>query len=70
MSKTSARLALLLLAGLTVGLLKAASAGEAEEGFTTIFNGKDLTGWDGDPSKTASFAAKQLRRTRRAGIHL
>jgi hypothetical protein len=49
MSKTSARLALLLLAGLTVGLLKAALAGEAEEGFTTIFNGKDLTGWDGDP---------------------
>ena len=30
---------------LQVGVL----AGPAEEGFTTIFNGKDLTGWDGDP---------------------
>jgi len=26
-----------------------AAAGEVEEGFTRIFNGKDLTGWDGDP---------------------
>ena len=25
------------------------SAAEGEEGFTSIFNGKDLTGWDGKP---------------------
>jgi len=25
------------------------SAGQAEPGFETIFNGKDLTGWDGNP---------------------
>jgi len=26
-----------------------AAAGKVEEGFTPIFNGKDLTGWDGEP---------------------
>jgi hypothetical protein len=29
--------------------MPSAAAGEAEEGFKSIFNGKDLTGWDGDP---------------------
>jgi hypothetical protein len=28
----------------------AASAPPAGDGFTTLFNGRDLTGWDGDPS--------------------
>lgn len=38
--------------GLTLLVLSALLAintvGAAEQGFTTIFNGKDLTGWDGD----------------------
>ena len=38
---------------LAVGLLFSAAAtalgAEVEEGFTSIFNGKNLTGWDGDP---------------------
>jgi hypothetical protein len=29
--------------------LAAASALAAQDGFTPLFNGKDLTGWDGDP---------------------
>ena len=37
-------------------------------GMKPLFNGKDLTGWDGDPgsgpSKTASFVEKRLPRTR------
>jgi len=33
----------------SLGLVAGAAAGEAEEGFTAIFNGKDLTGWDGNP---------------------
>ncbi len=31
------------------GLTAAALAQESEDGFKSIFNGKDLTGWDGDP---------------------
>lgn len=34
---------------LTLLLLSAATAFSAEAGFTSLFNGKDLTGWDGDP---------------------
>ncbi len=30
-------------------LMPLSEAEEAEEGFTRIFNGKDLSGWDGDP---------------------
>ena len=33
--------------GLVVSFGAAVAA--AEDGFETIFNGKDLTGWDGDP---------------------
>ena len=32
-----------------LGLLVPAFRGEAEEGFTDMFNGKDLTGWSGNP---------------------
>ena len=32
-----------------LGLALAATAAEEEPGFTSLFNGKDLTGWDGDP---------------------
>jgi hypothetical protein len=39
----------LLLAALVVGGLRPAVAAETEEGFTRVFNGKDLTGWDGNP---------------------
>ncbi|MDZ4287016.1 MAG: DUF1080 domain-containing protein [Prosthecobacter sp.] len=35
---------LLLLASFTL-----ATASLAQDGFTSLFNGKDLTGWDGDP---------------------
>jgi len=40
-----------LLVGLigVVLFLGAAPAGGQEEGFVSIFNGKDLTGWDGNP---------------------
>ncbi len=34
--------------GCVLGLT--AFGGEADEGFTPIFNGKDLAGWDGDPT--------------------
>lgn len=34
---------------LTLLSLAAGSASAAEEGFTDLFNGKDLTGWDGNP---------------------
>jgi len=37
-----------LVFGLAVLGAAAAFAAEAEEGFTPIFNGKDLTGWEGD----------------------
>lgn len=43
----------LLLSGLTATLLALApaalSAADTEAGFTPLFNGKDLTGWDGNP---------------------
>jgi hypothetical protein len=38
------RLGLIVLAGLVPSLLRA-----ADDDFKPIFNGKDLTGWDGDP---------------------
>ncbi len=34
---------------LTVVVTGVAQSGDVEEGFTRIFNGKDLSGWDGDP---------------------
>ena len=34
---------------LILSLLLTASAMAADDGFTSLFNGKDLTGWDGDP---------------------
>jgi len=49
MFRASQRSTALLLVALVVGILKAASASEADEGFASIFNSKDLTGWDGDP---------------------
>lgn len=33
----------------TLGLLLQSATAATEEGFTSIFNGKDLTGWDGNP---------------------
>jgi hypothetical protein len=33
----------------TLPLLAPAAAAEVEEGFTSMFNGRDLTGWDGKP---------------------
>ncbi|MDF1849228.1 MAG: DUF1080 domain-containing protein [Verrucomicrobiales bacterium] len=33
----------------SLALLAMASLGYAEEGFQSLFNGKDLTGWDGNP---------------------
>ena len=46
-----AKMVLVVAAGVAVCfcLAAGAAAGEAEEGFTTIFNGKDLTGWDAPP---------------------
>ena len=41
--------ALVLGMAVWVGAAAGAAADEAEEGFVSIFNGKDLTGWDGDP---------------------
>src|SRR5271155_1886220 len=32
-----------------LGLLTPLFCGAVEEGFTSMFNGKDLTGWDGSP---------------------
>ena len=38
------------LAALVIGALAAAASGaESEEGFVPMFNGKDLTGWEGAP---------------------
>lgn len=37
------------LLGLGLGLCFSAVAAETEAGFQSIFNGKDLTGWDGNP---------------------
>tara|TARA_R110002096_G_scaffold42893_30_gene115421 strand:+ start:1252 stop:2040 length:789 start_codon:yes stop_codon:yes gene_type:complete len=34
---------------LLLSLLSFASSAFSEDGFTPLFNGKDLTGWDGDP---------------------
>ena len=39
----------ILLAGVVTPPWGGAAGGEAEEGFRRIFNGKDLSGWDGDP---------------------
>jgi len=44
-----ARFVSLLLAALVVGGLRPPVAAETEEGFARIFNGKDLSGWDGNP---------------------
>jgi len=35
--------------GFVAGSASPAVGGEVEDGFTSIFNGRDLTGWDGDP---------------------
>jgi hypothetical protein len=44
------RAAVSVLAVLTIAFgLGIATAGEVEEGFVSCFNGKDLTGWDGNP---------------------
>ena len=40
---------MLLTAVLLPALAIAAPAAEVEEGFTSIFNGKDLSGWEGAP---------------------
>ena len=47
-----------------------AAAGEADaEGFVSIFNGKDLTGWDGDPKlwSVNEGAIRGEQKTRRRG---
>ncbi len=38
-----------LLLAIALGVALIAPAAETESGFTAIFNGKDLTGWDGNP---------------------
>jgi type 1 glutamine amidotransferase len=40
----------LLTAICLLGLLAPASRSRAEDGFTSMFNGSDLTGWDGSPA--------------------
>ena len=48
----TASLVLRIVAGLTLVLALAeslAAAQDAERGLKPIFNGKNLTGWDGDP---------------------
>ena len=42
-------LALALVAGAFVAAFESAQAAPAEAGFTSIFNGTDLTGWEGNP---------------------
>lgn len=50
MKKTISICAVLLAISLTVGVSTAADAsGKVGPGFVSLFNGKDLTGWDGDP---------------------
>jgi hypothetical protein len=39
-----------LILALALGASLVAPAAETESGFTVIFNGKDLTGWDGNPN--------------------
>src|SRR5437660_812454 len=39
-----------LLTSCALALLTPTSHAATEEGFTPIFNGKDLTGWDGNPA--------------------
>jgi hypothetical protein len=39
----------LAVLGFISGMVPFAAGGEVEEGFTSIFNGKDLSGWEGDP---------------------
>jgi len=43
------RLTILLLLSALAGGGPALSAGEPEKGFSSMFNGKDLTGWEGAP---------------------
>ncbi|MGC3966038.1 MAG: DUF1080 domain-containing protein [Pirellulales bacterium] len=38
-----------LVLGLVVAASCFAEVGRADEGFTSLFNGKDLSGWDGNP---------------------
>ena len=38
-----------LLAAILLPFVASAPAADVEEGFTPIFNGKDLTGWEGEP---------------------
>ncbi|MGB2823643.1 MAG: DUF1080 domain-containing protein [Phycisphaerae bacterium] len=47
--KIAGLLAVVMVVGLGAAPAWAAEKGEAEEGFVTIFNGKDLSGWDGHP---------------------
>ncbi len=48
--RTIERFLFLLIVLLAIGAgTRSAAEGQPEEGFTRIFNGKDLSGWDGDP---------------------
>ncbi|QDT50623.1 Trehalose utilization [Symmachiella dynata] len=49
MTATSRRLLVLFLGSLVLWGATLAHAEEPEPGFKSIFNGKDLTGWDGNP---------------------
>ena len=42
-------LAFFFAATVICGVSPASAAVEEDDGFESIFNGKDLTGWDGDP---------------------
>ena len=49
MKTTNHFLGLLILSVLCAGAYSASHAADAEPGFKSLFNGKDLTGWEGDP---------------------
>lgn len=49
MKRTSCTLAALILGAAFFGPTAASLADDAEPGFTSLFNGKDLTGWEGRP---------------------
>lgn len=63
---------LLLLAALTVGhvgVTPDCRAGDPPQGFVSLFNGKDLTGWKGlvaDPKKRAAMSPQELADAQKA----
>ena len=55
----------LLLSVLSCFAADAAQAADSEQGFASMFNGKDLTGWEGKEAGGMSRTGRLRRRARR-----